>query len=93
MDYTSQNITGKLDSTTLNNIAYFQSQHGIYITGWLDNETYNAIMSYGNSSPQVVDASPYAEITSMYLENKELVISVQGNQNEITGAFDDFKFK
>ena len=94
LGYTSQEkAEDYLDSYTMNNLAYFQIQHEIYITGWLDNETYNAIMSYGNSSPQVVDASPYAEITSMYLENKELVISVQGNQNEITGAFDDFKFK
>jgi len=79
LGYTSQkDVTGKIDTKTLNNIAYFQSQNGILSTGWLDNETYNAIMSY--SSANSVDTSPYAEITGLYLDNKELVVSVQGNQ-------------
>ena len=57
LGYTSQTITGKLDSTTLNNIAYFQSQSGIYMTGWLDNETYNAIMSYGTNNNYVAPST------------------------------------
>ena len=83
LGYTSQkDVTGKIDTKTLNNIAYFQSQNGILSTGWLDNETYNAIMSYGNTP--VVNKSPFANITQLYQDGRKLIISAQGNQYTTT---------
>ena len=84
LGYTSQTISGKLDSTTLNNIAYFQSQNGIYMTGWLDQETYDKITSmytsYTNSQQKAARA-PYVYLSDVHMEGKELVVSMQGNTN------------
>ena len=84
LGYTSQIVSGKLDSATLNNIAYFQSQNGIYMTGWIDQETYDKITSryttYTNTQEKAARA-PYVYLSGVHMEGKELVVSMQGNAN------------
>jgi len=99
LGYASQTeITGKIDTKTLNNIAYFQRTNGILSTGWLDNETYNAIMSYGTNN-NYADTSnnnyssnqmPSITLTSLAdgIQVEKGIIPVQVVGNEYTTRID-----